>query len=235
MLVRFIAALALAAVAQGQASPLGTFRNHNRTFQIDLPAGWRMAAPNEAVRIREHANVPLELRVSEPRLMYPVGPVESWLEGDFSSPCMIVVERRDRWYIEHDYEQVLRSHWAAHAEHNGVEHELSDVRLEKIGTQQVECVVAVRTTKQPQQATAMRFLEAHCPTAKQQLTIAFGCPPAEFPRWQPEFRRWLATLTFARTAEEQPKLADRLWTPIIAGAVVGLVLLALYRRSRGRR
>ena len=73
------------------------------------------------------------------------------------------------------------------------------------------------------------------PPARQQLTLSFGCHPDEFDAWAPRFREWLATLTVARVAGQQAELSDRLWTPLVTGAVVGLVLIVLYRHTRGRR
>lgn len=78
-------------------------------------------------------------------------------------------------------------------------------------------------------------LDVHAPTAKQQITLSFTASPEAFDRWRPEFERWLSTLTFARVAEKPTTIAERLWTPLLVGAVVGLVLVLLYRYTRTRR
>ena len=75
----------------------------------------------------------------------------------------------------------------------------------------------------------------HAPTGSQKIVMSFTCAENEFARWQPEFRRWLDTLTFARVPDEPATLSDRLWTPILVGGAVGLVLLLLYRHTRARR
>ena len=67
------------------------------------------------------------------------------------------------------------------------------------------------------------------------LSVAPAWPPEAFDRWRPEFERWLSTLTFARVAEKPTTIAERLWTPLLVGAVVGLVLVLLYRYTRTRR
>jgi hypothetical protein len=77
--------------------------------------------------------------------------------------------------------------------------------------------------------------DVHAPTGQQQITLSFTCTPEKFAQWQPEFRRWLDTLTFARVPDEPATLSDRLWTPILVGGAVGLVLLLLYRHTRSRR
>ena len=66
----------------------------------------------------------------------------------------------------------------------------------------------------------------------QQITLSFTCADRDYARWQPEFERWLGTLTFARAAKGEAKVSDRLWTPILTGAAVGLILLLLYKHTR---
>lgn len=220
---------------QKPAATTATFRNYNRTFQLELPEGWRQIAPGEAVRVGENPDAPPILRLASPRSYYAVGPVDRWLEGDFSGSWLYVYEQRDEWHVDEDYAATLRELWQQHGEANGIQHQLRDIHLEKLGSQQVECIVATRTTTPKAPAKVRTSLDVHAPTARQQITLSFAATEDAFDRWQPEFRRWLDTLTFARTAAEQQSLGDRLWTPLIAGGVVGLVLLVLYRYTRSRR
>jgi len=232
MSVRLLAIVSLLALAP--QSDLATFQNHNRTFQLELPADWRLLAPNEAVQLREAGGAPPDLQRSEPRYFYAVGPVERWLKGELDGAWLHVVEVNEAWYIEDDFRDQLREGWRARGEQTGTRHELEDVHLEKLGTQQVESVVATRTST-PKDGAPYRVLEVHVPTARQQLSLSFGCHPDDFERWAPRFRDWLATLTLARVADEKATLPDRLWTPIVTGLIVGVILLALYRHTRGRR
>jgi len=222
-------------VAAQEEPATATFRNYNRTFQIELPTGWRQIAPGEAVRVGEHPDAPSILRLAAPRNYYAIGPIDRWLEGDFSGPWLYVFEQRDEWHVDDDYADTLRELWRKHGEANGVEHELRGIHLEKLGTQQVECIVATRTTTPKPPARKRTTLDVHAPTHRQQITLSFAASTAAFDRWQPEFRKWLDSLTFARTAEPAQSLGERLWTPILTGAVVGLVLVLLYRYTRSRR
>jgi hypothetical protein len=235
MLVHWLAtALGLLAPQEPPAA-LEAFRNRNGTFQLELPAGWRQIAPNEAVAVREFAASPAALRLTQPHLFYAVGPVDEWLAGNFASPCLYVVEQRDEWYVDDDFAEQLRASWQRETETSGVAHELSDVRREKIGEQQVEVVVALRTSTPPQPEPRLMSLDVHVPTGNQQLTLSFVARPEQFAERLPEFRRWLATVTLASTPQEQPTVSDRLWTPLVTGAVVGVLLLLLYKHTRGRR
>lgn len=212
-----------------------TWRNLNGTFQIELPSGWRTLAPNEAVRIGENPRAPAQLGISQPRDFYPVGPVDRWLAGDFSGPWLYVVEQQEPWHLDDDFAAKLRDSWQRETESSGVRHELRDVHREKVGTQAVEVVLAQRISSPPAPRAPWVALDVYAPTGNQQISLSFGCEPEQFDRWLPEFRRWLTTLTFARPPAEPATLSDRLWTPIVTGAVVGALLLVLYKHTRGRR
>ena len=231
-----LAALVPAGGLVAQPEPTGTavaelqtFKNWNRTFQIDLPADWRQIAPNEAVRLRDNPSTPPEMRLSQPRRFYAVGPVDRWLAGDLSGPWLYVVEQSDAWHVGDDYAEVLRESWRAQSEIAETKHEVTDIHREEIGTQRVDCIVATRTSTPPAPVPTRRSLDIYAPSGNQQVTLAFSCAPDEYERWQPEFRRWIESLTFARPPREQATLSDRLWTPILVGAAVGIILLVLYK------
>lgn len=236
MLVRLavVTALCLAATQNPNASS-STFQNYNRTFQIELPEGWRQIAPSEAVTLSEVADAPPDVHPTQPRQFYTVGPIDEWLKGTFGGPWLRVIENKDSWYVEDDFAQIVRDKWREQSEAGDVAYEIHDVKLEKIGTQEVECVVVERTSTPPTPRAPWKSFDIHAPTAKQQLILSFACPVDQFTRWQPEFRRWLTTLTFASPPEAPETLSDRLWTPLLVGGAVGLVLLLLYKHTRSRR
>lgn len=224
----------LAAFACAQTE-LTTFRNLNGTFHIELPAAWRQIAPNEARDIGAQPAAPRRLALAQPRHFYAVGPVASWRAGDFSGPWLYVVEQDSEWFVEDDFAAQLRASWDAESAASGDRHELANVVRTKVGTQQVEVVMATRTCSPTDGRPAVKSLDVHAPAGGSQVTLSFGCPPEQFAAMEPTFRRWLATLTFARIQQRQASLGDRLWTPLITGGVVGLVLLLLYKHTRGRR
>ncbi|MCB9876925.1 MAG: hypothetical protein H6835_04900 [Planctomycetes bacterium] len=211
------------------------FRNHNQTFELDLPVGWRLLTPNEASQLGDSPATPMLLHQSLPRTNFAVGPVEQWFAGDFSAPWLYAVEFDEAWYIDEDYADNITARWREESERGDTRYEVEEIRRQRLGTQQVECVTAVRLSTPPAPRPALRSLDVYAPTANQKVVLSFACPPDVFERWQPEFRRWLATLTFARVAKEQESLSDRLWTPILTGGLVGIVLIVLYRHTRGRR
>lgn len=232
---RLLACLCLLAAAGPAQQPLQQFRNRNGTFHIDLPAAWRQLAPNEARRLAENPLAPARLGLAQPRHFYAIGPVDEWLAGDFHGPWLYVVEQDNEWYLADTFAEDLAAMWKAEGAASGERHELTDVERRRIGTQQVEVVMARRVTTPPGNRPAVASLDVHAPSGGRQVTLSFCCPPDQFARHEAAFRQWLATLTFARIAKGQTSLGDRLWTPILTGGLVGLVLLLLYKHTRSRR
>ncbi len=226
------ALLALAAAALGQEPARQRFANLNQTFHVDLPVGWRQLAPNEALQLREQPAAPPELQFAEPRSYYAIGPVEEWLAGRMPSPWLHVVEQGNEWLLGDDFAASITEQWRTAGAEAGVRYELQAIQRERLADDH-EVITAERTAT-PEAGRATRSLDVYAPVGGQQLTLSFTCWAEDFARWQPEFRRWLGSLTFARAARGTPQLSDRLWTPLIAGAVVGLVLVLLRRHLRPR-
>lgn len=232
-------ALGGAALAQEPVTPgpgLRPFRNQTGTFQIDLPATWRQLAPNEARRLADTPGAPADLGFVQPRLFYAVGPVDDWLAGRFDGPWLWVVEQENEWLLGDDFarevEPALRDMWRQKGDATGVKHELIAIAKEAVGKDGHVAIVAKRTSTPANGRPPTASLDVHAPAGGQQFSLSFTCQPPDFAAREPEFRRWLATLQFARAARGEPKLSDRLWTPILTGAAVALVLMLLYRHTR---
>jgi hypothetical protein len=208
------------------------FRNLNESFELIVPKNWRALAPNEARRIGENPNAPTTLCLAQPRAFYAVGPVDAWLAGDFTGAWIYVVETEDEWYVEDDFAEVLAESWRRLSESKGEQNELSQVERWPVGLQQYDAVVAQRRCTPPKPRPALHSLDVHSPCGGRQLTLSFQCVAEAFPRWEPEFQRMLASLRFARPPRSKGSLGDRLWTPILAGGAVSLVLLVLYKRRQ---
>lgn len=215
--------------------PTHEFRNRNGTFHIDLPATWRQVAPNEARVIGENPRAPARLVLAQPHHFYPVGPVDQWLAGRFDGPWVYIVEQDQEWYVADTFAEDLAAMWAAEGQASGERHDLSRIERTKVGVQQVDVVMARRLNTPTGQRPVIASLDVHAPTGGRQVTLSFCCPPEQFEALEPTFRSWLATLTFARIPRDQASLGDRLWTPMITGGIVGLVLLLLYKHTRSRR
>lgn len=211
------------------------FFNPARTFSIVLPEGWRALAPNEARRIGNDPKAPLPLTFAQPNLCYAVGPVDAWLAGDYRGPWLYVAEQDGEWHVGDDYQEVLRAAWQERSAAQGEHNELRAIRLEKVSVHGVEAVVAERRTTPAPPRPSLECLDVSCPAGAQQITLSFQCEPDSFARWEGEFARRIGTLDFARKPKQKRTLGDRLWWPIVSGALISLVLLAVLKRQRARR
>ena len=224
--------------AAQQPQPLHAFRNLGGSFRIDVPTTWRQLSPNEARRVAAMPGAPATLGYVEPRLFYAVGPVDAWLEGRFDGAWMWVVEQENEWAADGDLDREvapkLREMWDRNAAATGVRHELLSIRREEVGTDKHRAIVVHRRTTPADGRGGTASLDVHAPAGGQQFSLSFTCPGPDFERSEPEFRRWLATLAFARAARGEQTLGDRLWTPLLAGGMVTLVLLVLYKYTRRR-
>jgi hypothetical protein len=234
---RLVTALAMLAIACPAQTELREFRNRAMTFRIDLPANWRQLAPNEALRISENPQAPAELGFSQPNGFYAIGPVDEWLAGVFTSPWVLVLEQDDEWHVGDDFAAFaaqLAEKWRQKGAAMGVEYEVTDIRRDKVGAQAREVLTARRTSTPKPPRLPLASLDVHAPAGGQEVILCFTCHAPEFARWDQEFHRWLQTLSFAHAARGEPKLSDRLWTPILGGALVGLLLLLLYKHTHRR-
>jgi hypothetical protein len=232
------ATLLLAAVAAPQdvAPAAGTqrFLDQSRTFSVDLPSDWRQLAPGERGRLQAAlGELPRDLTQNEPRLFYPVGPIDRWLAGDFAGVYLYVVEQGNEWAIEEPLADRLQQMWTAKGASEGVEYRLAEVRRERIGELGHAVVIALRTSA-PAHGRAQASLDVYAPTGGRQLTLSFTCWAEDFAARRPQFERMAASLAFARAARGEATASDHLWTPILTGGLVTLVLLLLYRRQRRR-
>jgi len=237
-LPRLATALALlfATTAPAQDEPAGhaRFKSINNTFYLDLPSDFRQLAPNEALELSKNPATPSELTSTSPRAYYAVGPVDKWLGADVQSPWLYVVEYGSEWYIEGDFAEQLQQHWQSSGEVSGMKHDISDVREAAVGPQ-AHVVHLARRTQTPASGRQVTSLDVYAATGGREVTLSFCAWADDFERLAPEFDKWLETLTFSRPARGRQSLSDRLWTPLITGGIVGIILLVLYKHTRRSR
>lgn len=226
--------LAVAAPAQADA-PTRRFVNRNASFHVELPAGWRQISPNEARKVGELTQSPPKLGLAQPNHFYAIGPIERWLAADFDNAWLYVVEQDAEWFVADTWQDDLRAMWDAEGKASGCSHRLERLERAKVGSQDVDALTAVRVTVPADGRQPTTSFDVHAPAGGRQLSLSFTCPPERFEAELPAFRKALATLTFARAAKAQASLGDRLWTPLLTGGGVALVLLLLYKHTRGRR
>lgn len=237
------AIVACAALLPGQQEPAAVpapgmqrFESLTRTFHIDVPAGWRQLSPGDASELRAaHPDLPAEVLSTSPGLFYAVGDVDRWHRGDFDGVLLYVVEQGNEWHTpDQDLTKALESMWQKAGSKQGCRYEVSEVRSVRVGTEAYEAIQCVRRRHGTDPAATAAYLDTYLPTGGRELSLSLRCREQDLPQWEPRFRAMLATLTLARKAHGQVTLTDRLWTPIVTGALVGLGIIVLYRWTRRR-
>lgn len=218
--------------AAQQPTATAPFRSRTGTFELALPATWRQLAPGEVAGVqRAIPDLPFDIRQCEPSLFYAVGPIEQWHQGAFDGEYLYVVEQDNEWVADAQLAERLQAMWSKKGERDGVAYAIADVTASTVGKDRHPIVTCRRTTTPPA-GRPQQSLDVHVPTGGRELTLCFTCWADEFGAAEPRFRQYLATLSLARRARGETGLTDRLWTPMISGAVIGLILLLLYRKTR---
>ena len=192
-------------------------------YRITLPEGWRQLTPDEARTLRP--KLPIDMHKLWPGALDRFGQVDKWLAGSFDGRCLTVAQQEGEPSLDAEALAIIRS-WV---EQRGtyVSGKQATVGLNN------HPVLEVVTRIQPEHWTKpMQALEIYAPTGGRLIIFEFRAYEDDFVTALPQFRQALGTLVFAREPEGPPKLSDRLQNAAIVGAIVGLVLLVLYKWSR---
>jgi len=192
-------------------------------YGITLPEGWRQLTPDEARTLRP--KLPADMHELRPGVLDRFGQVDKWLGGSFDGRCLTVAQMKGEPSLDAEALATIRS------------------RVEERGTYVSGKVAAVGPNNhpvlevviriQPEHSTkAMQALEIYAPTGGRMIILEFRAYEDDFATALPLFRKALGTLIFAREPKGPPKLSDRLQNAAIVGAIVGLILLVLYKWSR---
>lgn len=209
------------------------FYDRGRVFRVDLPDSWRQLAPREVPQIEAAVpQLPHDVRQNEPSMFFAIGAVDDWRTGKFDGRYLYVVYQDNEWQIEGDLASQLQALWQKKGEADGVHHELTQVAKSEVGPDHHPAITCVRTSTPKQGGAPQQSLDVYVPSGGMQLTLSFTCFARDFAQHEASLRAMVSSLGFARKAKGEAKPADQLWTPILVGAVVGIVLVVLYRSRR---
>ena len=208
------------------------FANRAGSFRVQVPQGWRQLAPGELKALAAAVpQLPHDIRQNVPHSFYAVGPVDAWLRGEFDGEYLYVVEQDAEWHLDGDLKARLQQMWSEKGAADGQRYEVLAVERITLGSEAHPAVVADRRIV-PAQGAALRSLDVHVPTGGREVTLCWTCREDAFAQKRDEFLARARTLALARKSRGEQKLSDRLWTPLLAGGAVGIVLLVLYRKAR---
>ncbi len=209
------------------------FYDRGRVFRVDLPDGWRQLAPREVPQVEAAVpGLPYDVRQNEPSMFFAIGAIDDWRKGTFDGRYLYVVYQDNEWQVDGDLAGQLQALWQKKGDADGIRHELAQVAKTEVGPDRHPAITCVRTSTPKKGGEPQQSLDVYVPSGGMQLTLSFTCFARDFARHEASLRAMVGSLGFARRAKGEAKPADQLWTPIVVGAVVGLVLVFLYRSRR---
>lgn len=215
-----------------KAPDSATFANLAGSFRVQVPPSWRQLAPGELKALTAAVpQLPHDVRQNVPHMFYAVGPVEAWLRGEFDGEYLYVVEQDAEWHLDGDLKARLQQMWSDKGATDGQRYEVLSAERVSLGPEAHPAVVADRRIT-PTDGRALRSLDVHVPTGGREVTLCWTCREDAFDQKRGEFLARAHTIALARKSRGEQKLSDRLWTPLLAGGVVGIILLVLYRKAR---
>lgn len=238
---RALYALALTGMLQAQdpeapadaTKTTARFQSRSLTWAMELPADWRQVSPDESRSLRDV--LPGDVGRTNPMSYYCVGPVEQWKAGRYDGIHLWVVEQDGEWVLSGvDVAAELRAKWAAAGPPLQMAYSVAEVRNLELGRDRLPAVESIRLAEPADGSRPIRSLDVHVPTGARTVSFSFRCWAEDFDQHVASFRRMAETVTVARKPRGEVTLSDRLWTPLITGGIVGVILLVLYRRMRRR-
>ncbi len=206
------------------------FMSLTRSFSIELPVSWRQVTPSELLELR--AILPPDIHVTRPTGFYTVGPVDRWLAGDYDGVELVVQEQGNELSMDQEGVDRIRAHWREASGREGLGHEVLSSTITHIGPDDHPAILCQRLIVPEGPGTPIQSLDAYIPTGGRQILLSFRSSQEDFSQHLPEFRKMLASATFARAARGSETLGSKLVFPAVVGALVGLILLVLHRRRR---
>jgi len=234
IIAALITALTPEPVAAQQTEPTTQrFASRSNVFQVDLPADWRQMAPVEITELlKTTSTLPVDLTRNEPSMFYTVGPIDRWREGSFDGRYLYVVEQQNEWVTGDDIERRLREMWDDKGRSDSIRYVLTDIKEVSIGQDDHQAISYIRHSQPSGGGHEQTSIDIHVPSGGRQISLSFTSWSRDFTDHEPEFRHMIASLTFSRRPRGEPSLGQRLWPPLVTGAIVGLALVLLYRRTR---
>lgn len=218
--------LATASCAPAQQSQ--KFMSQSRSFAIELPSSWRQVTPTELPDLRPI--LPPDIHFTSPMVFYTVGPVDRWKQGDFDGIHLVVQEQGAELPMDSDGVDRILDHWREVSGQEGLRHRVLGCDVTEVGPDQHPAIVCQRLIEADGPGPAIQSLDVYVPTGGRLVLLSFRCFEKDFANNLPEFRKMLASTTFARAARGAETLGSKLVLPAIVGAFVGLLLLMLHRR-----
>ncbi|MCA8956654.1 MAG: hypothetical protein KDC87_11320 [Planctomycetes bacterium] len=195
-------------------------------YKFELPAGWRQMTPDEARALRDRMPAELDTLLVVGRIDR-FGAIDRWMTGDFDGRCLTVTVEDGEPEMG---ESTLAEVRARAAKSPGAA--IERLELTEVGPDRRPAIACTATFADAKGVVTARTSEFVVPSGGHTIRFSFHARAADWASAEPGFRRCIATLQTAAKAEGRKELSDQLQKSLIIGALVGLVLLVLYKTRR---
>lgn len=221
----------LGLAAQPKSKP-GTFIDPiNPIYSMVLPDGWTQVSPDLARAMRSQMPADLAILLNRGRVDR-FGAVDTWQNQGFDGRCLTVHTQNDgEPGLNTETLDQIRARFRERSRADGLSY-VGEPKISTIGEDQhpaIECVLHIGKQSGQALSTSLVFI---VPTGGQTIRFSFRANETDFEAAEPLFRRVAASISMSSPAEGQKELSDKLQTPLIIGAVVGFLMLAVYRLNR---
>ena len=205
---------------------------HRGRYDFVAPSGWRQLTPMEARTLQPKLPADMRKSLPVPGEFDRFGRIDDWLRGEFDGRCLTTFVKSGEPSLTAETLAEVRTQIADRSTRSGFDYTLVSAKQTTVGVAShpaFEVVVGIAASGG---GKPMRALEIYAPTGGRTVFLEFRAFESDFPAALPEFRKVIATLVFAREPRGPANLSDRLQNAAIVGAIVGLVLLVLYKWTR---
>ena len=203
----------------------------NPVYSLVLPQGWRQVSPDLAREMRPDMPADLAILLNRGKVDR-FGAVDAWAATGFDGRCLTI-------HTENDGEPELNAETLEQIQATFKQNsDAGPLRFDgeptigsvgPAGHPAIECQLNILEGSGAQLSKSLVFL---VPTGGKTLRFSFRANPGDFEAAEPLFRKIVNTISVSSPPEGKKELSDKLQTPLIIGAVVGFLLLALYKLNR---
>lgn len=224
-----LSCIVTAAVLTGQGSK---FEDPQRRFTLTLPPDWRQMTPDEALKLR--STMPADVAtLLVPGRLDRFGAVDRWLKQDFDGQCLTIQSEDGEPAMDDETLEEVRATARAKSAGAKFRYVVESLEFVTLGPSEHRGIELDMSIRDSTDKVVYRVLEYVVPSAGATFRFSYRAAPDGFAAAMSQFRQSASTIDLARPAQGRKELSDKLRMPLIIGAVVGLVLLVLYKMNRG--
>jgi len=234
-LIYFVVSV-IAAGATAQSNPLTEQQSvfvdpANPIYSLVLPDGWRQVSPDLGRSMRRSMPADLAILLNRGRVDR-FGAVDLWQKNGFNGRCLTIHTETDgEPELSAETLEQIQAKFKGRSDASSLNY-TGEPGLATIGRDKhpaIECRLSITEDSGKGLSTSLVYI---VPTGGRTLRFSFRARTEDFGAAEPMFRKIADSVALSSLPEGKKELSDKLQTPLIIGAVVGFLMLALYKLNR---